>query len=663
MNIENFIEKKQLEIMENKNFQKWNENNKLKDRDGYPIISFHGSTNNDFNIVDLEQSQDTWWCGKGFYTSSSIEDVNANYATGKKKFQQYSTTEDYTAGDLRSRISNTLEDVQRQFEDQEDTVFFTYSDIENYLIDDEYLDLKIFNDISNPLNGYEFDKSLIKENNTIEISKLFNSLCVNKYIKNNGWVKPIFVKMENPAYYTLDHDSTKISIVNDNMEDFINMYESEHDNVVEMINDLAIELSKLSDIKKEDIEENIKQEVNSYVSSYVEDVGEDMYDCLKDYIEMEFKLEEEEIIEKLNKVFSENNLGEYDEDNDEFNFEHVVILNLIEDENEEAQELYKKIKESTLNLANEQWDYEEINKTFSNFEIQTIKESGDYNTSLFNLFKAFRHHPEEPDLANYFNDAIKENFDGIVLDAMDSNEKWNLDIIGNDTKHYIVFNNKNIKSAIGNNGKYSINDPDIAAKRSVEQIKNINIENNNYILEQIEKYNERYENVIKISIDHNANNFNDNEQAVFDRKYNEIYLNINKIKDSKSLSRIISHEIVGHAGLDLLFGKHKNSFLDSVGEKYKKQDYKEVMKLYPELDYSKKEDKRKLTEEKICFYAENNYKNDTFMNKVVNKIKNKYSQFKRFFGINKVEDDIFQVLHSSNQNIEIIRKNKKRRTI
>ena len=54
MSIQDFINKKQLEVIENENFLKWNETNKLKDEDGYPIIAFHGSTNNDFNIIDLE---------------------------------------------------------------------------------------------------------------------------------------------------------------------------------------------------------------------------------------------------------------------------------------------------------------------------------------------------------------------------------------------------------------------------------------------------------------------------------------------------------------------------------------------------------------------------------------------------------------------------------
>ena len=656
MSIQNFINKKILEVTENNNFLKWNENNKLKDEDGYPIIAFHGSTNNDFNVIDLDYSKEVWWCGKGFYTSTSIDDVNANYATALKEKKPNISGEDYSSGDLRSRISEDIEKINMAFENEEDCTFFDYNEISDYISEDgKEIDLSVLEKNPNVFNGYDFDKTLISEDNTIKTDSLFISLSTNKYIKNNGWVKPVFVKMENPAYLTVDSSATQITIIDEELKDYKYQYETEHQNVVNMIHQLSIELSKHVNDSIENIEEEIKQEVSSYVSIYCEDVGEELYDCIKDYIEVNFEFEEEEIIEKISQAFKDNDLGEYNEETEEMEFELVVIFDLnIEEENKEFQNLYKEIKKSTLNETECDWEYKEVEKIFQNFEMKCFEE-GCLNTTLYKLFKEFRHHENEPDLVNFFNRALKEHFDGIVLDAEEENNQWNFDTIGYGTKHYILFNNKNIKSALGNNGEYSLLDPDIAARKSVSQKNNYDKISYNNILNKLKEYNDLYNNTVSFELN-TADKFeNENIDALYNRKTKTVNINIDKVKTEKELSNIISHEVIGHLGLDLALGKNKDKFLDKVSSKYTKEDYKEVMRLYPELDYDKIKDRRKLTEEKICFYAEKKFKHDKFMNKVINHIKFGFSKFKSFIGVSNVKADIFQTLYKSNQ---LLNKNK-----
>lgn len=659
MSIQDFINKKQLEVTENENFLKWNETNKLKDEDGYPIIAFHGSTNNDFNIIDLEYSKENWWCGKGFYSSTSIDDVNANYATALKEKQPYSSGEDYTAGDLRNRISQDKEEMDRAFENEEGCSFFDYDEIVDYILEDgEKIDLSVLEDNPNVFNGYDFDKTLILEDNTIETDALFKSLSVNKYIKNNGWIKPIFVKMENPAYLTVDSSATRISIVDEQLQDFMYQYDTEHQNVMDMIHELSVELSKHVDDSIENIEEEIKREVSSYVSSYCEDVGEELYDCIKDYIDVNFEFEEEEIIEKISTAFNDNDLGEYNEETEEMEFEHVVIFDVnVEEENEEAENLYKEIKNSTLNETENDWEYKAVEETFQDFEMKCL-EDGCRDTTLYKLFKTFRHHENEPDLVNCFNRALKEHFDGVVLDAEEENNQWRFKTIGYGTKHYIVFNKKNVKSALGNNGEYSLSNPDIAARKSVSQRVNLDKSSYNHILNKLKEYNNVYGNNVNFELNHSFEFEDENIDALYNRKTKTVNINIDKVKTEKELSNIISHEVIGHLGLDLVLGKNKDKFLDKVSSKYTKNDYKEVMKLYPELDYDKIKDRRKLTEEKICFYAEKNFKHDKYMNKVVNHIKNGFSKFKSFIGINNANDDVFQTLYKANQ---LLNQNKKKR--
>lgn len=658
MDIEQFIENKQRQVVENKNFLKWNKDNKLLDDNGYPIISFHGSTNNDFNVVDIDYSKESWGLGKGFYTSDSIVDVNANYATGEKKPSKYMKYEEYTAGDLRYRISSTKEEAMSNFENEEDCEFFSYSDIEDYILETSKIDLNILKENPNIFNGFKIDEMLIDEDNTIEVSELISAMSVDKYVKNSGWVKPVFIKMKNPVFFTIEEDATKITISDDQLEDFMDQYNYEYEQVLEMVDELAEKLTEYCDQDKESIEDEIKHEIQGQVNSFCEDIGQELYDCLIDYVEVNFSLEDEEVEYIVRNAFNENNLGEYNEEEEIMEFESVVIFDMFEDDDSEEQKtLYKNIKQSMLDKTNDDWTYNEITETFQNFENKAI-ESGEQGSTLYNLFKEFRYHENEPDLVNYFNDAIKDHFDGIVLDAIDANEKWRFDNIGNDTRHYILFDKHNIKSAIGNNGDYSITDPNIAARRSREKQHSYNEKKMKKMEKRIQEYNDLYDTSVKIYSTF-TNSINFEEDAIYNRDTKTVTLRLHKIKNTKQLSKVIAHEVVGHAGLDLVLGKNKDKFLDNVAKKYIKDDYKHIMKLYPEYDYNKKEDKRKLTEEKICYYAEKKFKHDNFMNKVVNKIRNKFANFKKKLGLNSANDDIFEILYKANQQLQQKRKKRK----
>ena len=64
--------------------------------------------------------------------------------------------------------------------------------------------------------------------------------------------------------------------------------------------------------------------------------------------------------------------------------------------------------------------------------------------------------------ANFSAEVFKNyGFDGIVM--YPSMHFLGMKGIGRDTKHYIIWNNKNIKSAIGNTGLYDPSNPKITA--------------------------------------------------------------------------------------------------------------------------------------------------------------------------------------------------------
>jgi hypothetical protein len=679
MSIKNFINNKQEFIQNNENFKEWMADNKIFDENGNPIISFHGSVNQAFNVVDFDKSNKDWWVGKGFYTSNSISDVNANYATAEQ--EESSSYDRYKAPDLNQRIGNLEEILNDTFNIEEIIKFFDCEDIEE-MIEDEEITLE--NAVL--LKNGEWKDIAIKladEDGIIEWSEFINKVVKNNFVDNEGWIHPVFIKMNNPVYYTFDKDSTFVQPSNLERETYKGTKDYLFDRFQEVTFALEDYFKKINDNETSNAftEKEFNEHIIRHFGTYRECNTNEVIDELMDYIDrheleldVDIDLENIEIIVK--KLFVENELGDW-EDEEEYVIDNDGLCAFFElqddiEYNAPFKELYKKIKDRCLETAydvdtltsNKMEDFfYEVEMGILNEEEETTFDREDDGIRLYDIFGKARN-AEEVEITDVFNKVISEIFDGVVLNAKEASKHWGMKNISDSTRHYIVFDENNVKSAIGNNGKYSLYDNNMCARRSREQKQEEEKENINNLMLNLKKYQEQYKENIDIHFENAIKYFPDNEDAVYDRDHKKVYVNMQQIKTSKELSKVITHEVLGHAGLDLVLGKNKNTFLEKVSNKYTEKDYKEVKQLYPELNYKNKNDRLKLTEEKICIYAENNYKYDKYMNKVVNFIKDKTIKFKKALGFKtKVEDDIFSIIHFINLKLNKNNLNKKKRKL
>jgi hypothetical protein len=337
MDIKKFIKNRKKNVINNNNFNKWNENNKINNKS--VIIGFHGSVGDIFKEISFNKSNNHCWCGKGFYISNDIHDVNYHYANKE-------------GGDLILRKNVLINKIKSS--NIYANHFFDCTEIEKKIINDKIL----YSDIIKLNNGKwkELANSLSKKN------KIFNILSLKKYIHwssflrgvanktyihNNGYIIPLYIKMSNPAYYTNNNKATLIS------------HRCKYNNNYKKIKKYCLNLSK-----------------------------------------------------------------KYDYEN-----EIVVFFNEIE---KNIYDLNKNIK-------------------FTLYKENQIKLKDVFDKSRINKIEK---------LMNIFNEAVSQVFDGIVFNIYDEKKTYNMTNTRPDTIHYIVFKKNNIKSAIGNNGGFSLKDND-----------------------------------------------------------------------------------------------------------------------------------------------------------------------------------------------------------
>lgn len=547
MSIENFIRTKKENL--NYNFHKWMEGNKVFDNDGLPIIVFRGGLGNDYPSINPDKLEADCYCGKGFYTTNSLDDVHENYVNINKD-KNYQTDEKsyFESKDINAKFLRIRKKIENSLETFEDNDLFTASDIEELIGLESAIDIDLLqeSEVFKNLLGDKIHELEADDFGVVDIRNLANLLAENAIMKQMGSIKPFYVKMEKPCYYTKDSNQTLITPTSSETIDSEN---SESKNLYIEIKNRVLNKCKNEDEKKE---------------------------ALKIFKELE--------------LFSM--LGEIDD---------LPII-----------ELFQKIRNTDL--------------------------STEYNMNSVKI-------------KDYFNETIPELFDGIVLDANLANEDWgNIGGIDKDTKHYIVFNPNNVKSALGNNGEYSLENNDFCARRSFEQKEQYFENEKKVTVEEINNKLEKYNHFIDVQLK-DSSTLGDND-AIYDRSAKSVYINEDKINSMIDLDKTIVHEVIGHAGLDFVLGKDKNKFLQEIADQYTEDDYADVKTLYPEFDYNNPEDRLKLTEEKICIYAESEYKHDSFMDKVLNTIKDAFIKIKKAFKISTPDDNVFSMIHKNNQEVE-----------
>jgi hypothetical protein len=218
-----------FDITDNPQFKRWFGNSKIKNRNG-PIKVYHGTLSS-FTQFDITKHRGGF-VGPGFYFSSSITDINKNYATSKGP-----------------DISNHIDEIYNSFDNDDINL------IVNNFIKNHPLDAKKYNKYTK----YKLESKAFKDfiNNHPEILK--NSLG----IEHQGSIMPCYLKMENPCIIGFGNKDTYFN--NDNK---INNDNSDLDIDYNPEGDAAIILDILSDYDSEQNTTHSHSDLYDYFIEY-----------------------------------------------------------------------------------------------------------------------------------------------------------------------------------------------------------------------------------------------------------------------------------------------------------------------------------------------------------------------------------------------------------
>lgn len=229
---------------------------------------------------------------------------------------------------------------------------------------------------------------------------------------------------------------------------------------------------------------------------------------------------------------------------------------------------------------------------------------------------------------------------------MIAEKRWNFKV-PLDTYHYIVFNPENVKSAIGNNGDYSLDNLKICAKMHNNQVHETKEKNIKSVIKYLNKFQQEYP-MIQFSYEY----IDQEVDALYDTEEKKVVFNSKYIHNKQQLKQAFQHEVFGHFALDFILGKDKDNFLTSLGNKIQDSDLMMLELKYPHLSMNKPKERLLLIEEKIAEYAESKQRKNNFLNKSLTFIEFKFKQFKQKFGLSTFKDDIFVFLHVAKNHIE-----------
>ena len=253
-----------------------------------------------------------------------------------------------------------------------------------------------------------------------------------------------------------------------------------------------------------------------------------------------------------------------------------------------------------------------------------------------------------------FANAIRKmGYDGIIMNAEEHFQNMkNIE----DTTHYIVFEPNQIKSAIGNNGSYSIDEPDI-----LHRINNHYIERNKVTkedaLSMLTKLKKEYPFIEKVNLyekkedmpSYVAAEYGDSTTGMFSSIDKRTHLFLFNMKNQSELYKTIVHEIFGHMSMRTLLKDNYYSAMNKIYDYYDKRgELEDVKKNYVELyklDLNKTSHKALLAEEKMAFVIENRgFDKFPLKNVIMGAIRNQIRKVVPELEVNK--DDIEYLIHS-----------------
>ena len=588
----------------NANFDEWIGESVIID------VLYHGSVH-DFDSFSLERSHYGSYIGKGFYFSSAIEDVNANYAS-------------LGGGDLQSKIyflDDEAKDLMSSYKQDKD-------DIESYVH-------KLLNNPESKISSFEFDDLTEIEQKEIVKNQLIKELFGQSKDDFTPAIYPVFVKLENPFYA-------------DNLE-FIEDVSALDELIDIMIaNEDIAKYIKEKSIEKYDFKEAIKETINNHISLYygkgdciVFDSGVSIAED-GDYSGLIDEDDEQEYIaEIIEKAFKRAIKDEYNNEflyNDEPQGTYMDITN----------ELIKLLKEKGIDVPEE---IDIIKGTLIshsaplNYQIYSdiIKESNIGESLLGNAHLLHGVNKKQNiEISDLLGQCIQRlGYDGFIMDAGEQFSEMK-GVYKGETMHYIVFKPTQIKSAIGNNGIFNQNDSRFAFK--------IESHNINQSILRLNQWEDKTNNIIELfekefpSVKGKILTYKDVKDVpknliaeldktdglasgIFDRKNNSTAIFLFNIKNEKHLESVIAHEVIGHLGVKNVLGGAYDDYLISAYNFYdKKNELKELKHRYHKsfntgCNY---EYKKMIAEEKIAETIEKYGVNKIpFYKTIIGNIKNK----------------------------------------
>lgn len=663
--IYDFIEKKRIELEESEKFKEWYKNNKLLDQNGEIVIAFHGSRRKIFDKIEEEKLSVATHLMGGFYLTESVTDAADNYASESssdyKSFLE-SDVEKMTGQkideeslmellpEMSNRLSSDLVDeLLLMFDDYED-FDVDMSDLEKFGIDKERM---IFlNETHQFVNAESSAEEVFNDPDTTFDREEFSKLLLISYkYENDGWVAPFIVKMDKPCVTGFDDEDT-IFIIPSMDSDEARALEEESAEEFECYNDVMDIKRTLAfdfELRPSQVDAKFEELLSGPEDTDVESVYEKYIEAL-----VELGVDEEKATEKCREAF-EDEAGSYisfDEDGDpEYSSEiylpdfSIINGDFICEKKELGEEILAALN-SNLSVSLEFMDGlfdEEIN----------------YEQLMY----AFKKHNYEYEEHKEFTSAMGTVFDGVVMNAYKANrESWgNAFDLDYNAKHYIIFNENCIKSAIGNNGEYSLYNNNFVEKRVRKLKENATASLDRNIIEKhIDFVKKEWHTDINIELKDASFFSSKNTKAVLDKSEKNIYINKDSVSSIESLEKTLTHEVVGHLGLNAIFDKNVEKTLLRVANKYK-EDMAELNKDYPEYDIKTRQGKLQLAEEFIAKKAEERYPEDGLIKKAKKMLKRSYNNFKRSLGLKTdLAEDVFELLENAKKAVSV-NKNYKRR--
>ena len=543
--IENFIKTKYAKEESLENFIKWFGKSKICEENDYPLTLYHGTTH-DFSTFSSDFHWKESFAGKGFYFTSSSDDASENYAS-------------LEGPDIKNKIDNEIDELR----DLDDYDYAGIFDIEVEEVED--------------MSAEDMEKK-IKEH-------VLERLAGN----NIGNIIPVHLRMEKPL----------ILDINNGTEFDWNIDMS--GNAVEIEGLLEKTVKKYSNIESYIdsciVYEEIKQEIlmtdiNNVeeLLTYLEDKNDD-FNSLKEDNEEEFYIFFNELKTKI--ISHYGGLESSIEIEERFSGELFEFFEYLENyiENKYMPMMSDNTPESLILKIHEEIDFETFCDNVVN--VQSLKKS----IERIEEFSCLENYDDDSifSFSNVLNEFARiKKYDGIIMNPMDTHFS-NMNHINHCTKHYIVFDPNQIKSAVGNSGDYSLTHDDICHRISINKkpIKPLDDES-------IEKIINDFKDIFNIKIELITDVLETTKGFSKDKV---IYINNENIENERDLIQTINHETF-HIGFREKFGKNGKIYLDKAFKLFEKTNELEDIKEKYKLNFSKPADRLRAAEEKIAEMAE-----------------------------------------------------------